>query len=349
MVTLYLAALAVSFAVAVCLTPLTRWLARRCGALDPVDSRKIHAVPTPRWGGLAIMLGFFSSVYFVWRHFPAFQKLLKVSQAFALQKTVLFTLNLGEQCAGILFGALLLLIVGLFDDRKPVRAGMKLLFQIIAAYVAMTYGVRIYGLSVPGYEAYSYFPLWFMQVVTILWIVGLSNAVNLIDGLDGLAAGVVAVVAAAFLIVTLMQQGVHSTLFQHQMQLAGVLAAAIMGAVLGFLIYNFNPASVFMGDGGSLSLGFLLACIAVIGAFKTTVLVVMFVPIILVAVPLTDMLVAFGRRVLSRRNPFSADRGHLHHRLLDAGWTQREVVLLVYVLTLVLALGSITAVAVKRI
>jgi UDP-GlcNAc:undecaprenyl-phosphate GlcNAc-1-phosphate transferase len=349
MVSLYLAALAVSFAVAVCTTPLTRWLARRCGALDPVDIRKIHNVPTPRWGGLAIMLGFFSAVFFVWRHFPVFQKLLKISHGFVLRKTVLFTLNLGEQFAGILFGALLLLIVGLFDDRKPVRAGTKLLFQIIAAYVAMTYGVRVYGLSVPGFEAYAYFPLWFMQVITILWIVGLSNAVNLVDGLDGLAAGVVAVVAAAFLIITLMQQGIHSTLFQHQMQLAGVLAAAILGAVLGFLIYNFNPASVFMGDGGSLSLGFLLACIAVIGAFKTTVLVVMFVPIILVAVPLTDMLVAFGRRLLKRRNPFSADRGHLHHRLLDAGWTQREVVLLVYVLTLVLALGSITAVAVKRV
>jgi UDP-GlcNAc:undecaprenyl-phosphate GlcNAc-1-phosphate transferase len=349
MVKLYLAALAVSFAVATGVTPLTRWLARRCGALDPVDPRKIHSVPTPRWGGLAIMLGFFSSIFWVWHEFPAFQKLLKVSHGFVLRKSVIFTLNLGEQFAGILFGALLLLIVGLFDDRKPVRAGMKLLFQIIAAYVAMTYGVRIYGLSIPGYEAYSYFPLWFMQIITILWIVGLSNAVNLVDGLDGLAAGVVAVVAAAFLIVALIQPAVHVSLFQHQMQLAGVLAAAILGAVLGFLIYNFNPASVFMGDGGSLSLGFLLACIAVIGAFKTTVLVVMFVPVILVAVPLTDMIVAFGRRLLKRRNPFSADRGHLHHRLLDAGWTQREVVLTVYVLTLVLALGSITVVAVKRV
>jgi UDP-GlcNAc:undecaprenyl-phosphate GlcNAc-1-phosphate transferase len=349
MLSLYWAALGVSFAVAVGITPLSRWLARRCGALDPVDPRKVHTLPTPRWGGLGIMAGFFAAVVFVWNHFPAFPRLLKVSQSFQVNKKVVFTLNLGEQCVGILFGTLLLLIVGLVDDRKPIRAGMKLLFQIIAAYVAMTYGVRVYGLSLPGFEAYSYFPLWFMQIITILWIVGLSNAVNLIDGLDGLAAGVVAVVAGSFLIVTLMQQGAHSSLFQHQMQLAGVLAAAILGAVVGFLIYNFNPASVFMGDGGSLSLGFLLACIAVIGAFKTTVLVVLLVPIILVAVPLTDMLVSFGRRVLNRRNPFSADRGHLHHRLLDAGWTQREVVLLVYVLTLVLALGSIAAVAIKKV
>jgi len=329
-------------------TPASIWLARRFGAMDPVDPRKIHLEPRPRWGGIGIMAGFFAAILTVWRSGPLFGKLLGFSQGILQNKKVLFTLNLGEQLAGILFGTALLFIVGLVDDRKPVKAGMKFLFQIIAAYVAMTYGVRIYGLSVPGMEAYANFPLWFMQVITVLWLVGLSNAVNLIDGLDGLAAGVAAIVAGSFLAVALIQEGTRSVLFFHQMRLAGIIAAALSGGALGFLVYNFFPARVFMGDSGSLSLGFLIACVAVIGAFKTTVLAVLLVPFLLVAVPVTDMAVAFGRRLLSRQNPFAPDRGHFHHRLLDSGWTQREVVFLVYAITLLLSCISITVVALRK-
>src|SRR5262249_4472285 len=148
----------------------------------------------------------------LWFYTPAFRKLLSFSQGILRNKKVLFTLNLGEQFAGILFGTLLLFIVGLVDDRFSVKAGMKFTLQIIAAYVAMIYGVRIYGLSIPGLEAFSQFPLWFMQIVTVLWIVGLANAVNLVDGLDGMAAGVVAIVAGAYLAVTLVQEQAHSAL-----------------------------------------------------------------------------------------------------------------------------------------
>jgi UDP-GlcNAc:undecaprenyl-phosphate/decaprenyl-phosphate GlcNAc-1-phosphate transferase len=343
---LYFIALAGSFLTSLAVTPLSILLARRFGAVDAPDPRKVHHEPKPRWGGIGVMAGFFVAIFLLWFLMPEFRKLLSFNHGIVKAGKVVFTLNLGEQLAGILFGALLLFGVGLVDDRRPVPAGMKLTLQIIAAYVAMTYGVRIYGLSLRGYE--SQFPLWLMQLVTVLWLTGLCNAVNLIDGLDGLAGGVIAIAAGAFLAVTLVQERAAAFVFTQQMKLAGVIAAALMGGTLGFLIYNFHPAHVFMGDSGSLSIGFLTACVAVIGAFKTTTLAVLLVPFVLVAIPVADMTLAFGRRLLKRQNPFSPDRGHLHHRLLDAGWTQREVVFMVYVVTLVLASIAITAVAAKR-
>ncbi len=329
-------------------TPLSIYLARRLNALDLVDPRKVHTTSMPRWGGIGIMAGFFSSLFVLWLTVPSFSKLLGFSQGIVRKGRTVFTLNLGEQLAGILFGVTVLFVLGLIDDRKPVKAGMKFLLQIIAAYVAMTYGVRIYGLSIPGMESYSHFPLWFMQIITVLWIVGLTNAVNLIDGLDGLSAGVVAIIAASFLAVALIQEKGLSIFYDQQIKLAGVVAAAVLGGALGFLVYNFYPARVFMGDGGSLSLGFLVGCIAVIGTFKTTMLAVLVVPFLLVAVPIADMTMAFGRRLFNKKNPFLPDRGHFHHRLLDRGWSQREVVLLVYVVTLGLSLLSLTAVGIRR-
>lgn len=346
MLRLYFIALVSSLLTSLAVTPLSIALARRFGAIDALDPRKVHQEPKPRWGGIGIMAGFFVGIGVLWFKLPGFRKLLTYNYGIVKAGKVVFTLNLGEQLAGILFGAALMFGVGLFDDKKPVRPGMKLALQIIAAYVAMTYGVRIYGLSLSGFE--TRFPLWLMQVVTVLWLTGLCNAVNLIDGLDGLSAGVVAIAAGAFLAVTLIQEKGSAIMFGQQMKLAGVIAAALMGGLLGFLVYNFHPASVFMGDSGSLSIGFLTACVAVIGAFKTTTLAVLLVPFALVAVPVADMTLAFGRRMLRGHSPFAPDRLHLHHRLLDSGWTQREVVFMVYVVTLVLASIAITAVAVKK-
>jgi len=343
---LYFIALVSSLLTSLAVTPISIALARRFGAIDALDPRKVHQEPKPRWGGIGIMAGFFAGIAVLWFNAPGFRKLLSFNHGIVKAGKVVFTLNLGEQLAGILFGATLMFGVGLFDDRRPVRPGMKLTLQIIAAYVAMTYGVRIYGLSLHGME--SHFPLWLMQVATVLWLTGVCNAVNLIDGLDGLSAGVIAIAAGAFLAVTLIQERGSAVMFGHQMKLAGVIAAALMGGLIGFLVYNFHPASVFMGDSGSLSIGFLVACLAVIGAFKTTTLAVLLVPFALMAIPVADMTLAFSRRMLRGKNPFAPDRLHLHHRLLDAGWTQREVVFLVYVITLILAVVAITAVAVKK-
>ncbi len=347
MLRLYLTPLVGALLVSLVATPLSIALARRFGAIDALNARKIHSVEKPRWGGIGIMAGFFSGIILPWFFIPEFGRLLKFTKRISHGDRV-FSLNLAEQLAGILFGAVVLFVLGLADDRKGVKPGIKFLLQIIAAFVAMTYGVRIYGLALPGFESYAHFPIWITMLVTILWLVGLSNAVNLIDGLDGLAAGVVAIIAAAYLAVTLIEGKAHSALVSQQLKLAGVIAAALLGGTAGFLVYNFYPAQVFMGDSGSLTLGFLVGCIAVIGTFKTTILAVLIVPLLLVAVPVADMTLAFGRRLLKRTNPFAPDRGHLHHRLLDRGWTQREVVLLVYVITLALAFVSVTAVAMKR-
>jgi len=348
MLQIYLIAAATAFFVSLAATPMSMVLARRFGALDLLDPRKVHTKIKPRWGGIGIIAGFFVAIFVVWVFFPSFHKLLQFKRPIYQGNDVSFTLRLIEQFSGILFGVLLLFVTGLMDDLKPMKPAMKFLIQILAAYVAMIYGVRIYGLSIPGFEAYQHFPLWVMQVITILWLVGLTNAINLIDGLDGLAGGVVAIVAGAFLAAALVQESAGKVWFISQMKLTGVIAAAVLGGVSGFLVYNFHPAKVFMGDSGSLSLGFLVGCIAVIGMFKTTILAVLVLPFILVAIPITDMAVAFGRRLLKKQNPFAADRSHFHHRLLDAGWTQKEVVLLVYSVTLVLALISVTIVGVKR-
>lgn len=342
MVRVYFIAVVSALLVSLIMTPVSVALARKFGAMDPLEARKVHRSEKPRWGGIGIVAGIFAAVFILSNWNPDFQKLLSVSWGIERKGSVLFTLNLREQLAGMLMGLMVLFILGLIDDRKPVKPGMKFLLQIIAAYIAMTYGVKIYGLRIPGFEAYAFFPLWLMQLITILWLVGLTNAVNLIDGLDGLAGGVVAIAAGAFLSIVLVQNGALSPLFHQQMRLAGVMAAAILGGVAGFLVYNFHPAHVFMGDCGSMSLGFLLGCLAVIGTFKTTILAVLFVPFLLAAVPIADMTLAFGRRILRRQNPFSPDRSHLHHSLMDAGWTHREVVLLIYVVTMAMAIVSIT-------
>jgi UDP-GlcNAc:undecaprenyl-phosphate GlcNAc-1-phosphate transferase len=345
----YLIAIFSSLIASLILTPLSIKLASRFGAIDKLGARKIHRGLVPRWGGIGIMGGFFCAFVVLWLFVPSFQNLIHFSKGMLRDGNVIFTLNLGEQLAGILFGVIVLFVLGLVDDRKPVKPGIKFLIQIIAAFVAMIYGVRIYGLSIPGLESYRHFPTFVTMVVTILWLVGISNAVNLIDGLDGLAGGVVAIVAGAFLGVTLIQGAGHSPLFQHQMELAGIIASALLGGTLGFLVFNFNPARVFMGDSGSLCLGFIVGCVAVIGTFKTTILAVLVVPFILVAVPVMDMTMAFLRRLLNKKSPFEPDRSHLHHKLLDAGWSQREVVLMIYVVTLVLALISVTVVGIQKI
>jgi len=230
---LYLIALVSSFLVSLAATPASIALAHRFGALDALDPRKVHQRPTPRWGGIGIMAGFFAAIFALWFFIPAFSDLLKYHHGIVRAGKVVFSLNLSDQLVGILFGTIFLFVVGLVDDRKPIPAGMKLTLQIIAAYVAMTYGVRIYGLSVTGYE--HHFPLWLMQIVTVLWLTGVCNAVNLIDGLDGLAAGVIAIVAGAFLAVTLVQQASIGALFTNQMKLAGVIAAALGGRFSDFL------------------------------------------------------------------------------------------------------------------
>jgi len=329
-----------SLAASLALTPASILLATRFQVMDKPDGRKVHKAPIPRWGGIAIMGAILVTIGALSTYSKHFGELLRFTYRLKTPAGLMGILSLKAQIAGILLGASLVLGLGLIDDKKGVRTSAKLLTEIIAAYIAMTYGVRIAGISVPWGSHYITFPLWVTQIVTVLWLVGMSNAVNLIDGLDGLAAGVAGLVAGTFLIVALLQDQTNVILFAKQLKLASVLSTCVFGACMGFLFFNFYPARVFMGDGGALSLGFLLGCVAVTGTFKTTAAAAILIPFVVAALPVADMAFSIIRRFRKKADIFQPDRGHIHHRLLDRGWTQREIVLLMYVITLLLSIAS---------
>ena len=347
MSTIYLAAFLVACAASFTATPFSMWLARRFGVLDQPNARKVHLTPIPRWGGIAIYLGVIGAMVGVYAGFPAFRTLLEYRHSLYDQGRLLTVVALDKQMVGILVGLTVVMILGMSDDRQPVPAVVKLLTQIIAAYMALDYGVRISGLRLP-WMAYVQFPIFLSQAITVFWIIGFMNAVNLADGLDGLAVGLAAIASATFLGVAIIQGGSAAPFVSNQLKLAGILSAALCGSCLGFLPYNFSPAKVFMGDGGALGIGFLLGAITVIGTLKTTAVLSLMIPVIVVALPVIDVALALVRRYQRKSKLMEPDRDHLHHKLLNIGWTGREVVLLVYVLTLILSVFAIFLAIVKE-
>ena len=273
--------LALLAAAAVCLlaTPAVRKFACKIGAMDmPGESRRVHDHPIPRLGGLALFAGFLSGV---------------------LPFTVI-----DEPVQGILLGSVIIVVTGAVDDLVSLRPWIKLVLQIAAAVVAIRHGVVIRILTNPGDASAEAIALGALSVpVTLLWIVGMTNALNLIDGLDGLAAGVCGIGCASMLAVSL---------FLPQATEISVLVAALGGACLGFLPFNINPAKIFMGDSGSLLLGYVLSTASVLGLFKMYTLVAFAVPVLTLALPLTDTVFAVVRRVSRGESPFHADRGHIH-------------------------------------
>ncbi|WP_110954219.1 glycosyltransferase family 4 protein [Anaerosinus massiliensis] len=299
----YILSFFIALVIAYVLTPQIISLAKKAGAMDAPDERKVHTAPIPRMGGLAIYVAFMVAVF--------------------------FTVDLTTEIIGLLLGGTVILAVGVIDDLKNLPAKVKLAGQIIAALVLVLFDIRIDWISDPFgdmiYLEYLAVP------VTIFWIVGLTNTVNLIDGLDGLAAGVSTIASITILLVALQQNYI----------LIAVLTAAIAGGALGFLQYNFNPAKIFMGDTGSMFLGYMLAGISVIGAVKSAATIALIVPIFALGLPILDTAFAIVRRYMSGKPIFKPDRGHLHHRLLDLGFTQRQAVLLMYVISGVLGLSAI--------
>lgn len=322
------------------LTPVFSALSRRFGVWDLPDPRKVHSQPIPRWGGGALTAGVFLALGGVFLLDPRFRTLLAFRHKIWEGGEVVGVLGLKAQLVGILFGATVCVVLGMWDDKKSLPPTVKLLAQIIAAYVAMMYGVRMAGLALPGL-GFVAFPLFLSQILTLLWLLGFMNAINLTDGLDGLAAGLVAIAAGTFLFVALLQSDTSVVLYAKQLKLASVLSSAVAGAALGFLVHNFYPAKVFMGDGGSLFLGFMLGAISIIGTLKTSAVLAFLIPVLVVALPVTDVAMALIRRARRGQGLMTADRGHFHHRLLAGGWTQREIVLLVYVITLLLAIAAL--------
>ncbi|MEN9223384.1 MAG: MraY family glycosyltransferase, partial [Thermostichus sp. BF3_bins_97] len=227
------------------------------------------------------------------------------------------------QTPGFTIGGYLFICIGLADDLYRLSPFSRLLMQFTVATAAWGVGVRIEFISLPGLGTWS-FPVWLSLLITLFWLVGMANAINFMDGLDGLAAGVSGIAAVVMLMVTLLLDRPS----------AAMIAAALAGACLGFLRYNFNPAQIFMGDGGAYFLGFTLAGIGVIGVAKVVTTLAVALPFCILAVPILDMSTVIVKRLSKGQSPFHPDKGHLHHRLLKAGLSQRHSVLLIYAMTL---------------
>lgn len=307
----FVLAFIIAAAAALLVTPAVILLARKTGALDAPDARKVHTKPIPRIGGLGIYLAFMVSMV-------------------ALLQSVPVDAEVQQEIYGLMTGGSLIVALGLLDDYVSLPAKVKLLGQIIAACVLVFgFDVRIDFITDP-FGDYLY--LEFLAIpATIFWIVGLTNTVNLIDGLDGLAAGVSTIAATTIFLVAL-QQG---------FALVAVLTAGLAGAAFGFLYYNFNPARIFMGDSGSMFLGYMLAGISVIGAVKSAATIALIVPILALGLPIMDTTFAIVRRYRGGVPIFKPDKGHLHHRLLDLGFTQRQAVLLMYIISALLGFSAV--------
>lgn len=307
----YMLAFLIAIGAALVVTPGVILFAAKTGAMDAPDARKVHKKPIPRIGGIGIYIAFMAGMLVV------------------MSMNVL-TEEVSHELIGLLFGGSLIVLLGIIDDYKNLPAKVKLVGQIIAATVlVVAFDVRIDFITDPFGD---YLFLEFMAIpATIFWIVGLTNTVNLIDGLDGLAAGVSTIACITIFLVALQQD----------IMLVAVLTAALAGAAMGFLYYNFNPARIFMGDSGSMFLGYMLAGISIIGAVKCAATIALIVPILALGLPILDTAFAIVRRYRGGVPIFKPDKGHLHHRLLDLGFTQRQAVLLMYVISALLGLSAV--------
>ncbi len=307
----YMLAFLIAIGAALVVTPGVILFAAKTGAMDAPDARKVHKKPIPRIGGIGIYIAFMAGMLVV------------------MSMNVL-TEEVSHELIGLLFGGSLIVLLGIIDDYKNLPAKVKLVGQIIAATVlVVVFDVRIDFITDPFGD---YLFLEFMAIpATIFWIVGLTNTVNLIDGLDGLAAGVSTIACITIFLVALQQD----------ILLVAVLTAALAGAAMGFLYYNFNPARIFMGDSGSMFLGYMLAGISIIGAVKCAATIALIVPILALGLPILDTAFAIVRRYRGGVPIFKPDKGHLHHRLLDLGFTQRQAVLLMYVISALLGLSAV--------
>jgi UDP-GlcNAc:undecaprenyl-phosphate GlcNAc-1-phosphate transferase len=240
---------------------------------------------------------------------------------------------MNTQVTGILIGAIIIAVMGAVDDIVSLNAWVKLAGQIVAALVAFRCGVVFSYISNPNFLSdITTIPIgWLSVPLTLFWIIACTNAMNLIDGLDGLAVGVAAISALTMLAVS----------FIVSEPMVSLLLAALTGACLGFVPYNRNPAKIFMGDVGSQLLGFVLSTVSILGLFKIHAIITFFVPLLALALPLTDTAFAFFRRILRGESPFHADRGHLHHRLLAMGMSQKQVVAVMYGISAVLGLIAV--------
>ena len=301
-------ALLVALVVSFLMPPVVKTFAYKVGAIDvPKDNRRMHKTPIPRLGGLAIFIGFMVSI-------------------------LLFA-QIDSEMKSILLGAVIIVVLGVVADIMALPAMLKFVVQLGAALIPALSGVQILAFSNPNiFSENLYWVLGGLSVpFTVLWIVALTNAVNLIDGLDGLANGVSAISATTMLVIALMAS---------EMQVA-IVMAALVGASVGFMPYNLNPAKMFMGDTGATFLGYILATMSIQGLFKYYAVISFVVPFMILGLPIFDTAFAFIRRIAHGQSPMHADRSHIHHRLIDMGLNQKQAVATLYVISAILGLSAV--------
>ena len=300
------------------LTPLAGRFGKRFGAVDVPDERKVHAIKIPRTGGLSIFITF----------------LLTLASSKVLMTQVSDLLVMDRQLIFLLGGALVLFGVGLVDDFHRLGHKVKFLFQILVTSIAFWGGIRIGTFSIFGSSVtlgvFSYF-------ITVFWFLLFINAINLIDGLDGLASGITVFVSTVMIILSILKVDF----------LTAMLFASLAGSTLGFLRYNFHPASIFLGDGGSYFLGYAIAGLSIIGSVKSQVGATVLIPMIALGVPLFDTILSPIRRFMLGRRMFFPDTGHIHHRLKEMGLTTKKAVWVLYGITFCLCIMAVFVVNIR--
>lgn len=293
--------LCISFAISLLIVPLLIFLAKRFGFVDYPNYRKVHKVPMPYLGGVAILLSFTA--------------------------VTLFAQPVETEYKPIIIGAWLICLIGLVDDKYDLKPLVKFFGQLIAIAVPISYGIVIDTISPFGFEInFGVFSI----LVTVIWMAATINAINLIDGLDGLATGVVIIALASIAVITIFQQNIFVMM----------LCIILLGSCLGFLPYNFHPAKTFLGDNGAMMLGYIIGVLSIIG-FKNITFISLFFPIIILGVPFMDIFFAAVRRYREGVSVWRADKNHLHHRVQQLGFSHRETVVLIYFIALLFAIGGV--------
>ncbi len=314
----YLLLFATSLLVTMATVPFAKWLAIRCNAIDYPGPRRINVKPMPRMGGVAMFLGLCAALIlqYIGTTFFNWPVVLVPHHSLAIDYHLLA------------LSVLIVFITGLIDDIRSLRPRQKLAGQILAASIAAASGLLIGNIVNPWVGEISLG--WLAYPITVVYLIAFANVINLVDGLDGLAAGITAIAALSLFVLTLMSGRLD----------AAALAIALAGCCIGFLRYNFYPASIFMGDSGALTLGFVLGIIALLGVTRTAALTTLIVPLIIAGVPIIDTLGAIIRRSRGHTGIALADKGHIQHRLIKQGFDQRQAALLIYGWCILLSLGA---------
>lgn len=305
-------------------TPHTMRLAKKVGAIDIPNDRRVNKKPMPRLGGLAVIAGLVVSIIYLF-----------ITTSIEGKLNLFGEENYYLKMIGFFLGVLILGLVCYIDDVKGVPSWVKLTAQIVASIIVVACGIRIENISIPFTEGKIIMGDIFSYIITVCWIVGITNAINLIDGLDGLSSGVTLISCLSLLMVFALNS---SPL------IAIVLITALAGALVGFLPFNFSPAKTFIGDTGSNFMGFALAIISILGVAKTYTALVLIAPIIILAMPIFDTLFAIFRRLIKGKSikaVFKPDKGHLHHKLMAKGYTQKQAVLIMYGITAILGMFAV--------